>query len=80
VVQVTNGKLVDLGQAGTARGGSDAAIYCSSGLFDENAYRAYASSDETRWSIEIAESTSYNSDDKDWKILGTFDVRNTLAH
>lgn len=79
VVQVTNGKLVDQPAVGAFKNGTDAAVYCSSGLFDESAFRAYANGDERRWSIEIAESTSYNSDDKDWKILGTFDVSNNLA-
>jgi hypothetical protein len=55
-------------------------VYCSSGIFDESAFRAYVSSDEPRWSIEVAESTSYNSDDKDWKILGTFNVTNNIAN
>jgi hypothetical protein len=79
VMQVTNGKLSDPGAGGTVKSGSDATVYCSSGFFDESAYRSYVGGDVPRWSIEVAESSSYNSDDKDWKILGTFDVRNSLA-
>ena len=76
MVQVTNGKLGDPGPGATARSDSEATIYCSSGYFDENAHRAYVATDVQRWSIEVAESSSYNSDDKDRKILGTFDIDN----
>ena len=78
VVQITGGKPVD-GAAGLSASGSDAKVYCSSGLFDVDAFKSYTGDDKPRWSIEIAESNSYNSDDKDWKILGTFDVKNSLA-
>ncbi|HEX2748662.1 MAG TPA: hypothetical protein VHM91_11730 [Verrucomicrobiales bacterium] len=78
VVQITGGKPVE-GAAGLSGGGGEAKVYCSSGLFDVDAFKAYTGDDKPRWSVEIAESNSYNSDDKDWKILGTFDVKNSLA-
>ena len=79
VVEVEGGKLMDMGKGEIIKGGTEASIYGSYGLLNTAAYRSYEGDDKPRWSVEIAESTSYNADDKDWKILGTFNVRNHLA-
>ncbi len=78
VIQVANGKFTSPVPGETIVSDTEASVYISSGLYDYVAYRAYACSDEIRWSVEIAESDSYNSGDKDWKILGKFDVRDEL--
>ena len=79
VIQVDGGKLKDLGKGEMIKGGTEGSIYCSYGLLNTATYRSYEGDDKPRWSVEVSESASYNADDKDWKILGTFNVRNHLA-
>lgn len=76
VVQIENGKLKDMGKGEIIKGATEGAIYGSYGLLNTGAYRSYEGDDGARWSVEVAESASYNADDKDWQVLGTFDVRN----
>ncbi len=76
VVQVENGKLKDMGKGEIIKGDADGSVYCSYGLLNSAAYRSYEGDDKPRWSVEAAESTAYDARDKDWKILGTFNVRN----
>ena len=79
VIQVEGGNLKDMGKGEIIKGGTEGSIYCSYGLLNIPAYRSYEGDDKPRWSVEVSESGDYNADDKDWKILGTFNVRNQLA-
>ena len=79
VVKVEGGKLLDMGKGEIVKGGTDGSIYCSYGLLNIAAYRSYEGDDKPRWSVEVSESSDYNADDKDWKILDSFNVRNHLA-
>lgn len=79
VVQIVSGKLSDLGKGEIIKSGEEGAVYGSNGLLDSSSYHSYAGSDAPRWSVEVAESADYSAGDKDWKVLGTFDVRNDLA-
>jgi hypothetical protein len=79
VVQIVSGKLSDLGKGEIIKSGEEGAVYGSNGLLDSSSYHSYAGSDAPRWSVEVAESADYSAGDKDWKILGSFDVRNDLA-
>lgn len=76
VVQVQSGKLKDMGKGELIKGDNEGATYGSYGLLNTGSYRSYEGDDKPRWSVEVAESASYNADDKDWKVLGTFNVRN----
>jgi hypothetical protein len=79
VIHVAGGKLADLGKGEIIKSATEATIYGSYGLLDSDSYYTYASSPDPRWSVEVAESPSYDADDKDWKVLDTFNVRNELV-
>jgi len=78
VVHVKGGKLTDLGQGEIIKSTTDGAVYCSYGLVNIHAYNSYTGNNQPRWSVEVAESAAYDAKDKDWKVLGTFEVRNDL--
>jgi len=78
VVHVKGGKLVDLGQGEIIKSESQGAVYCSYGLASIHAYNSYTGNNEPRWSVEVSESSAYDAKDKDWKVLGTFEVRDDL--
>jgi hypothetical protein len=78
VVHVKGGKISDLGQGEIIRSGTEASVYGSYGLINIHAYHSYTGNNEPRWSVEVAESQAYDAKDKDWTVLGTFDVRNDL--
>lgn len=78
VVHVKGGKLSDLGQGEIIRNESEGSIYGSYGLVNIHAYNSYTGNNQPRWSVEVAESSAYDTKDEDWKILGTFEVRDSL--
>ena len=79
VVHLAGGKLTDLGTGEIIKSGTEGTIYGSFGLPDTGSYYSYISSNDARWSVEVAESPTYQAADKDWKVLDTFDVRNDLV-
>lgn len=79
VVQVEGGKLRSMDEGAVIKDEAAGAVYCSEGILSIHAYYSYTADDAPRWSVEVAESDSYSAGAKDWKVLGTFDVRNELA-
>lgn len=79
VVHVDGGSLKDMGKSEVIKSSSEGAVYCSEGMQNLQAYHSYEADNVPRWSVEIAESANYGASDKDWKVLGTFNVRNELV-
>ena len=76
-VKVAGGKPA--AAEGVVADGNAVTITCSQGVLDEHSFLTYASDKNTpRWRIEIAEATDYAAADKDWKVLGLFDISNVL--
>lgn len=66
---------------GLVADGNSVTITCSQGVLDEHSFLTYASTTgpaAVRWRIEIAEAADYAAADKDWKVLGLFDISNVL--
>jgi len=78
VVQVDNGKLRSMDRGEIIKDDTAGSVYCSEGLLSIHAYSSYKAEDVPRWSVEVAESASYSAPDKDWNVLGAFDVRDEL--
>jgi len=79
VIQVENGKLADMGKGEIIKNSNEGSVYCSEGMQSLQALHSYEADTVSRWSVEMAESGEYGASDKDWKVLGTFDVRNELV-
>jgi hypothetical protein len=75
VVQVENGKLRSMDQGEVIKGDTEGSVYCSEGMLSIHAYYSYKAEDVPRWSVEVAESAAYGAADKEWNVLGTFDIR-----
>ena len=78
VVQVENGALKDMGKGEIISSSTQGSVYCSEGMQNLHAYHSYEADDVPRWSVEVSESVNYGAADKDWKILGQFQIRNDL--
>jgi hypothetical protein len=78
VVHVKGGKLSPSDMGEIIKGDNEGAVYGSNGLINIHAYNSYTGNNQPRWSVEVAESAAYDADDKDWKVLGAFEVRNYL--
>jgi hypothetical protein len=79
VVHVESGNLKDMGQGEIVKSASEGSVYCSEGIQNLHAYHSYEADNVPRWSVEVAESADYGASDREWKHLGTFDVRNELV-
>ncbi len=79
VVQVDNGKLRSMDKGEIVKSDTEGSVYCSEGMLSIHAYYSYTGENLPRWSVEVAESASYGAADKEWKVLGTFDIRDELA-
>jgi hypothetical protein len=78
VVQVENGKLRSMDQGEVIKGDTEGSVYCSEGMLSIHAYYSYKAEDVARWSVEVAESAAYGAADREWNVLGTFDIRDEM--
>ena len=76
VVKVNAGTIEPLSSGAKVSGPGTAIIFGSLGFMDRPGFVAYATGASPRWSVEVSESTSYNSKEEGWKKLDTFDLRN----
>ena len=78
VVRLVNGQLQSMDRGESVKDGISASVHASKGFLDMSGYLTYAAGDRPRWHVEVAESARYDAPDRDWKVLGTFDVPNDL--
>ena len=78
VVRLVNGQLQSMDRGESVKDGTTASVHASKGFLDMSGYLTYAAGDRPRWHVEVAESARYDAPDRDWKVLGTFDVPNDL--
>jgi len=79
VIQVTNGKLVTMNKGEIITGDTSGSVYCSEGMLSFHDWQVYGSANLPRWHVQVAESSSYSAPDKEWKILGTFDIQDEIV-
>ncbi len=73
VVKLVSGR-VESAPSGVKLEGDAFTVTASSGLLHEERLRDYLASRETRWSIEVSESSDYQAKGDEWKTLGHFAV------
>lgn len=79
VIQVTNGQIVKQDKGEIITGAGSGSVYCSEGMLSYHDWQVYGSANLPRWHVQVAESNSYSAPDKDWKVLGTFDIQDEIA-
>lgn len=74
VVKMVDGKFVASGEGEQVTSNVECEVTASTGLQTERHFKDYLASSQKRWSVEISESSSYQAQGDEWKVLDTFAI------